>query len=201
VPGRLEGTDPNRSIGLYGRGEIRLAHFVCADGNGLNSKGRGIFFSHCATRNPDGTSSINHRASTGQDGSYLAEFLLKKGYEVHGHGAPVLRVSRRGTKSIICRKGLRSGASERSATPLRRPRRRAPVFGESSSRCVPTRSTISPHNRTCVSRSTQPEYTADVCGARHAFRLLEALRDHKQTSAGRASKLYQAGSSGDVRQR
>ncbi len=28
---------------------------------------------------------------TGQDGSYLAEFLLKKGYIVHGNKAPSLK--------------------------------------------------------------------------------------------------------------
>jgi GDPmannose 4,6-dehydratase len=29
---------------------------------------------------------------TGQDGAYLAEFLLEKGYEVHGSQAPSLAV-------------------------------------------------------------------------------------------------------------
>ena len=32
---------------------------------------------------------------TGQDGSYLAELLLEKGYEVHGHGAPFPPTQRR----------------------------------------------------------------------------------------------------------
>ena len=86
---------------------------------------------------------------TGQDGSYLAEFLLKKGYEVHGM---VRRTSvSRPDESIICARA--SVPAPKVCNCITATSAMAPGFGELSSRCGPTRFTISPRNRTCVSRS------------------------------------------------
>src|ERR1700691_1309184 len=126
---------------------------------------------------------------TGQDGSYLAEFLIKQGYEVHGI---VRRTSSFATGRIDhMRKGFGSGASPLQlhygdlgdGTGLRaiveqvRPDEVYNLAAQS-------------HVRISFD---QPEYTADVVGL-GALRLLEALRDHNKRR-GRAAKLYQAGSS------
>jgi GDPmannose 4,6-dehydratase len=126
---------------------------------------------------------------TGQDGSYLAEFLLKQGYEVHGI---VRRTSSFATGRIDhMRKGFGSGASPLQlhygdlgdGTGLRaiveqvRPDEVYNLAAQS-------------HVRISFD---QPEYTADVVGL-GALRLLEALRDHNMRH-GRTARYYQAGSS------
>src|ERR1700674_4390929 len=126
---------------------------------------------------------------TGQDGSYLAEFLIKQGYEVHG---VVRRTSSFATGRIDhMRKGFGAGPSPLQlhygdlgdGTGLRaiieqvRPDEVYNLAAQS-------------HVRISFD---QPEYTADVVGL-GALRLLEALRDHNKRR-GRAARLYQAGSS------
>jgi GDPmannose 4,6-dehydratase len=126
---------------------------------------------------------------TGQDGSYLAEFLIKQGYEVHG---VVRRTSSFATGRIDhMRKGfgaspsplqlhygdLGDGTGLRAIIEQVRPDEVYNLAAQS-------------HVRISFD---QPEYTADVVGL-GALRLLEALRDHNKRH-GRAARYYQAGSS------
>jgi GDPmannose 4,6-dehydratase len=126
---------------------------------------------------------------TGQDGSYLAEFLIQKGYEVHG---VVRRTSSFATGRIDhMRKGfgpgpsplqlhygdLGDGTGKRAIIEQVRPDEVYNLAAQS-------------HVRISFD---QPEYTADVVGL-GALRLLEALRDHNKRH-GRAARYYQAGSS------
>jgi GDPmannose 4,6-dehydratase len=126
---------------------------------------------------------------TGQDGSYLAEFLLRKGYEVHGI---VRRSSSFATARIDhLRRGfdvpgeglqlhygdLGDGTGIRRIIEQVRPDEVYNLAAQS-------------HVRISFD---QPEYTADVVGL-GALRLLEALRDHNQRH-DRSARLYQAGSS------
>jgi GDPmannose 4,6-dehydratase len=125
---------------------------------------------------------------TGQDGSYLAELLLKKGYEVNG---VVRRTSSFATGRIDhLRKGF--GASDGlqlhygdlgDATGIRR------IIEQTLPDEVYNLAAQS-HVRISFD---QPEYTADVVGL-GALRLLEAIRDHNQRH-GRSVRFYQAGSS------
>ena len=126
---------------------------------------------------------------TGQDGSYLAEFLLKKGYEVHG---VVRRTSSFATGRID---HLRSGYGSNSeglqlhygdlgdGTGVRR------IIEQVQPDEVYNLGAQS-HVRISFD---QPEYTADVVGL-GTLRLLEALRDHNARHS-RAARFYQAGSS------
>ncbi|MGH7933113.1 MAG: GDP-mannose 4,6-dehydratase [Candidatus Binataceae bacterium] len=126
---------------------------------------------------------------TGQDGSYLAEFLLKKGYEVHG---VVRRTSSFATGRIDhLRRGNNLDASPLQlhygdlgdATGMRR------ILEQTRPDEVYNLAAQS-HVRISFD---QPEYTADVVGL-GALRLLEAIRDHNQRH-GRSVRYYQAGSS------
>ena len=126
---------------------------------------------------------------TGQDGSYLAEWLLAKDYTVHGI---IRRASSFNTGRIEHLIGEPSAASGRfvlhygdltDGTGLRQILERARPdevyhLGAQS------------HVRVSFD---QPEYTADV-NATGTLRLLEALRDHVQAS-GNAVRLYHAASS------
>jgi GDPmannose 4,6-dehydratase len=126
---------------------------------------------------------------TGQDGSYLAEFLLNKGYEVHG---VVRRTSSFATGRIDhLRKGFGPGSEVLhlhygdlgDGTGLRRiieQVRPDEVYN------------LAAQSHVRISFD-QPEYTADVVGL-GALRLLEAIRDHNKRH-GRATRFYQAGSS------
>jgi GDPmannose 4,6-dehydratase len=126
---------------------------------------------------------------TGQDGSYLAELLLTKGYEVHGI---VRRTSSFATGRIDhLRKGFTPGSDGLQlhygdlgdGTGLRRiieQVRPDEVYN------------LAAQSHVRISFD-QPEYTADVVGL-GALRLLEALRDHNHRH-GRSARLYQAGSS------
>src|SRR5712691_4200261 len=126
---------------------------------------------------------------TGQDGSYLAELLLTKGYQVHGI---VRRSSSFATGRID---HLRHGyGSADSALQLH--------YGDlgdgTGLRAIVEQ--VRPdevYNLAAQSHVRisfdQPEYTADVVGL-GALRLLEALRDHNKRH-GRAARYYQAGSS------
>ena len=126
---------------------------------------------------------------TGQDGSYLAELLIKKGYDVHG---VVRRTSSFGTARIDhLRKDFGGAKSPLSlhygdlgdGTGLRaiieqvRPDEVYNLAAQS-------------HVRISFD---QPEYTADVVGL-GTLRVLEALRDHNKRN-DRKARFYQAGSS------
>jgi GDPmannose 4,6-dehydratase len=126
---------------------------------------------------------------TGQDGSYLAELLLGKGYEVHGL---VRRASTFNTERIdniyedphnqSPRLFLHHGDLA-DGTGLRRVLERAQpdeVYN------------LGAQSHVKVSFD-QSEYTADVV-ATGTLRLLEALRDHIRAS-GKQVRFYQAGSS------
>ncbi|MBV6459813.1 MAG: GDP-mannose 4,6-dehydratase [Fimbriimonadaceae bacterium] len=126
---------------------------------------------------------------TGQDGSYLAEFLLKKGYEVHGI---VRRASSFNTSRIdhlyqdphlpnvkikLHYGDLSDGTGLRRIVESVQPDEVYNLGAQS-------------HVRVSFD---QPEYTGDVVGT-GTLRLLEAVRDYMNIS-GRTVKFYQAGSS------
>ena len=126
---------------------------------------------------------------TGQDGSYLAESLLNKGYEVHGM---VRRTSSFATGRIDhLRKGYTPGSEGLQlhygdlgdGTGLRRiieQVRPDEVYN------------LAAQSHVRISFD-QPEYTADVVGL-GALRLLEAIRDFVSRT-GKNVRFYQAGSS------
>jgi GDPmannose 4,6-dehydratase len=126
---------------------------------------------------------------TGQDGSYLAEMLLNKGYEVHGM---VRRTSSFATGRID---HLRSGYGS-SAQGLQL---HYGDLGDGTGirRIIEQVRPDEVYNLASQSHVRisfdQPEYTADVAGL-GALRLLEALRDHN-SRRGRTARYYQAGSS------
>ena len=126
---------------------------------------------------------------TGQDGSYLAELLLSKGYEVHG---VVRRASTFNTGRID---HLYQDVHE-SAAGLRL--HYGDLADGSALRHVLER--VQPdeiYNLAAQSHVRisfdQSEYTADIV-ATGTLRLLEAFRDYVRSS-GRQARLYQAGSS------
>lgn len=126
---------------------------------------------------------------TGQDGSYLAEFLIKKGYEVHG---VVRRSSSFATGRID---HLRHGfGPDNSALQLH-----YGDLGDATGLRRIIEQTLPDEVYNLAAQShvrisfDQPEYTADVVGL-GALRLLEAIRDHNQRH-GRSVRYYQAGSS------
>ena len=126
---------------------------------------------------------------TGQDGSYLSEFLLEKGYEVHGI---IRRTSTFNTDRIDhiyvdphspeARLFLHYGDLT-DGTTLRR------IFEE----VKPTEIyNLGAQSHVRVSFDS-PEYTVDSV-AMGALRILEAVRDYQQRT-GIEVKFYQAGSS------
>ncbi len=125
---------------------------------------------------------------TGQDGSYISELLLNKGYEVHGI---VRRTSSFATGRIDhLRQGFKSGKGLQlhygdlgDGTGLRR------IIEQTRPDEVYNLAAQS-HVRISFD---QPEYTADVVGL-GALRLLEAIRDHNKRH-DRQVRFYQAGSS------
>ena len=126
---------------------------------------------------------------TGQDGSFLAELLLSKGYEVHGL---VRRASTFNTDRLnpIYADPHEPGASLHlhygdvtDSTGLRR------VFEKAQPDEVYNLAAQS-HVRVSFDQS---EYTADVV-ATGTLRVLETLRDYVQLS-GKQVRFYQAGSS------
>ena len=129
---------------------------------------------------------------TGQDGAYLAEFLLDKGYEVHGIKR---RTSLFNTDRIdhLYQDPHETGRALHPA--LRRPDRLAPASSASSSRCSPTRSTTSPRRATSRCRFEEPEYTANS-DALGALRLLEAIRI---LGLEKKTRFYQASTSRALR--
>ncbi|MCZ2399366.1 MAG: GDP-mannose 4,6-dehydratase [Phycisphaerae bacterium] len=125
---------------------------------------------------------------TGQDGSYLAELLLSRGYHVHGL---VRRSSTFNTERIDA---IYQDPHEHD------PRLRL-HYGDLSDATGLRRiiTAVAPdeiYNLAAQSHVKvsfqQPEYTADVI-ATGTLRLLEAVRDYQES--GRRVRLYQAGSS------
>lgn len=126
---------------------------------------------------------------TGQDGSYLAELLLAKGYEVHGI---IRRASSFNTDRID---HLYEDPHERGARIFLH-------YGDLTDATVLRRilEAVSPdefYNLGAQSHVRvsfdEPHHTADVV-ALGALRVLEAVRDFAQRT-GREVKMYQAGSS------
>ena len=126
---------------------------------------------------------------TGQDGSFLAEFLLEKGYDVHG---VIRRASTFNTDRIDSvyrdphenRAALRLHYGDMSdGTGLRR------VIAQVSPDEIYNLAAQS-HVRVSFD---QAEYTADVVGT-GTLRALEAVRDHMK-AGGKPVRFYQAGSS------
>jgi GDPmannose 4,6-dehydratase len=126
---------------------------------------------------------------TGQDGSYLAELLLKKGYDVNGI---VRRTSSFATGRID---HLREGFGPKNSGL----RLHYGDLGDATGirRIIEQVRPDEVYNLAAQSHVRisfdQPEYTADVVGV-GALRLLEAIRDHNQRH-GRSVRYYQAGSS------
>jgi GDPmannose 4,6-dehydratase len=126
---------------------------------------------------------------TGQDGSYLSELLLGKGYEVHGivrrastFNTERLQTLYRDPHDPAARLFLHYG-DVGDGTGLRRileKVRPEEVYN------------LAAQSHVRVSFD-QPEYTADAV-ATGTLRLLEALRDYSSLS-GRSVRVYQAGSS------
>jgi GDPmannose 4,6-dehydratase len=126
---------------------------------------------------------------TGQDGSYLAELLLGKGYEVHGviRRASTFNTDRidhlyedpheQGTRFFLHHGDLTDGTAMRRVFEKVRPDEIYNLAAQS-------------HVRVSFD---EPEYTADVVGL-GTLRLLECLRDYVQHH-GSAVPFYQAGSS------
>ena len=126
---------------------------------------------------------------TGQDGSYLTEFLLAKGYDVHGvlRRASLFNTDRidhlyhdphvTGTNLALHYGDLTDGTALRRVLEKVQPDEIYNLGAQSHVR---------------VSFDV-PEYTADV-DALGTLRLLEALRDHL-ANGGKPVRFYQAGSS------
>ncbi|MDP3630259.1 MAG: GDP-mannose 4,6-dehydratase [Actinomycetota bacterium] len=126
---------------------------------------------------------------TGQDGSYLAELLLGKGYEVHGiiRRASTFNTDRiehlyrdpheSGTRLFLHYGDLTDGTGLRRIIEKVRPDE---VYN------------LGAQSHVKVSFD-QPEYTAD-CVATGTLRLLDAVRDYMESS-GTQVRFYQAGSS------
>lgn len=125
---------------------------------------------------------------TGQDGSFLAEFLLGRGYEVHGivRRASTFNTERlddiyadphnQGVHLSLHYGDITDGAALRRTLDRAQPDEIYNLAAQS-------------HVRVSFD---QAEYTADAV-ATGTLRLLEAVRDY--TAAGHAVRVYQAGSS------
>ena len=126
---------------------------------------------------------------TGQDGSFLAEFLLAKGYQVHGI---VRRASTFNTERLD---SIYADPHEQSA---RLYLHYGDVTDGSGLRHVIAK--VQPHEIYNLAAQShvrvsfdQPEYTGDVV-AIGTLRLLDAVRDYIQNT-GQPIRFYQAGSS------
>ena len=119
---------------------------------------------------------------TGQDGSYLAELLLAKGYEVHG-------LVRRSSTPSSSRIDHIDGGVHLHHGDL--------ADGNGLARLVRTVAPDEVYNLAAQSHVhvsfSQPGYTADVTGS-GVVRLLEAVRD-AQDASGKPIRFYQASSS------
>lgn len=126
---------------------------------------------------------------TGQDGSYLTEFLLRKGYRVHGliRRASTFNTGRldqvyqdvheKELRFVLHYGDLSDGMNLRRIIEVSRPDEIYNLGAQS-------------HVRVSFD---QPEYTADI-DATGTLRLLEAVRDYVESTKN-SVKFYQAGSS------
>ena len=125
---------------------------------------------------------------TGQDGSYLAELLLSKGYHVHG----LVRRASTFNRGRIDHLALDADLAERFTLHYG-----DMADGSSLRRVVELVKPDEVYNLAAQSHVRvsfdQPEYTADIV-ATGTLRLLEAVREHIDRT-GRAVRVYQAGSS------
>lgn len=126
---------------------------------------------------------------TGQDGSYLAEFLLSKGYEVHG-------IVRRA--STINRERIQHLYTD----PHMAARKIALHYGDLSDGSVVRKLLYEIHPDEFYNLGAQahvrvsfdiPEYTADITGV-GVLRILEAIKDYEQDTTKKI-RFYQASSS------
>jgi len=126
---------------------------------------------------------------TGQDGSFLAEFLLAKKYEVHG------LIRRASTFSTGRLDPIYADPHEQNAALFLH-------YGDVADGTGLRRTieTVQPDEIYHLAAQShvrvsfdQPEYTADVV-ATGTLRLLETVRDHMKVT-GKPVKIYQAGSS------
>ncbi len=126
---------------------------------------------------------------TGQDGSYLAELLLQKGYEVHGLVRRASTFNRGRIDHLAVGPSHTTGKLHLHYGDM--------ADGSSLRRVVETTTPDEVYNLAAQSHVRvsfdQPEYTADVV-ATGTLRLLEAVREHIDRT-GRTVKFYQAGSS------
>ncbi len=125
---------------------------------------------------------------TGQDGSYLSELLLSKGYEVHG----IVRRASTFNRDRIDHLALDPALHDRFVLHYG-----DMADGSSLRRVMETVAPDEVYNLAAQSHVRvsfdQPEYTADIV-ATGTLRLLEAVREHIQRG-GRQVRFYQAGSS------
>lgn len=126
---------------------------------------------------------------TGQDGSYLAEFLLEKGYEVHG---VIRRASTFNTGRI----------DHIYQDPHDKGRRLVLHYGDIADATTIRNLIYKVHPDEIYNLAAQshvrvsfdiPEYTANVTGL-GALRILEAIRDYEEHE-GKKVRYYQASSS------
>ena len=118
---------------------------------------------------------------TGQDGSYLAEFLLKKGYDVHGlvrRSSTMNRERISHIKNLFLHYG--DLADESSLRELIYNVRPDEIYNLAAQSHVKISFDI-------------PEYTADITG-KGVLKILEAIKDFQKDS-NKKIKLYQASSS------
>ena len=126
---------------------------------------------------------------TGQDGSYLAEFLLEKGYEVHG-------IMRRSSTFI-------TGRVEHILKDIHEKKPKLIIhYGDLADSNTIRRLLYSIKPQEIYNLGAQshvrvsfdiPEYTADITGL-GTLRILEAIKDY-QHDTGQKVKFYQASSS------
>ena len=126
---------------------------------------------------------------TGQDGSYLAEFLLAKGYEVHGlvRRSSTFNTSR--IEHIYQDPHVQEQKLKLHYGDLTDASGLSKIMGEIKPDEVYN---LGAQSHVRVSFDT-PIYTTDVV-ATGTMRLLEAVRDYQQAS-GKQARYYQAGSS------
>ena len=110
---------------------------------------------------------------TGQDGSYLAELLLAKGYEVHGI---VRRSCSFNTERIEPSTRIRTSANYRLRLHLRRSQRRSVAQSHPAHGRSPTRSTTSARRATCACQLRRARVHRRAVGL-GTLRLLEAIRE------------------------
>lgn len=126
---------------------------------------------------------------TGQDGSYLAELLLEKGYEVHGLVRRASTFNRGRIDHLAVGPSHTTGRLHLHYGDM--------ADGSSMRRVVESTLPDEVYNLAAQSHVRvsfdQPEYTADIV-ATGTLRLLEAVREHIDRT-GRQVKFYQAGSS------